>query len=136
MTRRLIILLLLAHVAVAFWAFGPEHVQTAMWGTPGPSQREPERWAQQRRPEAIVVVTPGSPLAPSQAPAAPVSASEAATASQPASASQASSAPAAPVPAPALKASSAAPASAPAAAPIQGVQRQGRQDEAEQPPKP
>jgi len=124
MTRRLIILLLLAHVAVAFWAFGPEHVQTAMWGTPGPSQREPERWAQQRRPEAIVVVTPGSPLAPSQAPAAPVSASEAA------------SAPAAPVPAPALKASSAAPASAPAAAPIQGVQRQGRQDEAEQPPKP
>lgn len=128
MTRRLIILLLLAHVAVAFWAFGPEHVQTAMWGTPGPSQREPERWAQQRRPEAIVVVTPGSPLAPSQAPAAPVSASEAA------SASQASSAPAAP--APALKASSAAPASAPAAAPIQGVQRQGRQDEAEQPPKP
>lgn len=134
MTRRLIILLLLAHVAVAFWAFGPEHVQTAMWGTPGPSQREPERWAQQRRPEAIVVVTPGSPLAPSQAPAAPVSASEAA------SASQASSAPAVPVPvpapAPALKASSAAPASAPAAAPIQGVQRQGRQDEAEQPPKP
>lgn len=130
MTRRLIILLLLAHVAVAFWAFGPEHVQTAMWGTPGPSQREPERWAQQRRPEAIVVVTPGSPLAPSQAPAAPVSASEAASASQPASA------PAAPVPAPALKASSAAPASAPAAAPIQGVQRQGRQDEAEQPPKP
>lgn len=129
MTRRLIILLLLAHVAVAFWAFGPEHVQTAMWGTPGPSQREPERWAQQRRPEAIVVVTPGSPLAPSQAPAAPVSASEAA------SASQASSAPAAPAPAPALKASSAAPASAPAAAPIQGVQRQGRQDEAEQPPK-
>lgn len=129
MTRRLIILLLLAHVAVAFWAFGPEHVQTAMWGTPGPSQREPERWAQQRRPEAIVVVTPGSPLAPSQAPAAPVSASEAASASQPASA------PAAPVPAPALKASSAAPASAPAAAPIQGVQRQGRQDEAEQPPK-
>ncbi len=128
MTRRLIILLLLAHVAVAFWAFGPEHVQTAMWGTPGPSQREPERWAQQRRPEAIVVVTPGSPLAPSQAPAAPVSASEAA------SASQASSAPAAP--APALKASSAAPASAPAAAPVQGVQRQGRQDEAEQPPKP
>lgn len=126
MTRRLIILLLLAHVAVAFWAFGPEHVQTAMWGTPGPSQREPERWAQQRRPEAIVVVTPGSPLAPSQAPAAPVAASEAA------------SAPAVPVPvpAPALKASSAAPASAPAAAPIQGVQRQGRQDEAEQPPKP
>ena len=134
MTRRLIILLLLAHVAVAFWAFGPEHVQTAMWGTPGPSQREPERWAQQRRPEAIVVVTPGSPLAPSQAPAAPVLASEAA------SASQAASAPAAPVPAPApapaLKASSAAPASAPAAAPIQGVQRQGRHDEAEQPPKP
>lgn len=128
MTRRLIILLLLAHVAVAFWAFGPEHVQTAMWGTPGPSQREPERWAQQRRPEAIVVVTPGSPLAPSQAPAAPVSASEAASASQPASAPAA--------PAPALKASSAAPASAPAAAPIQGVQRQGRQDEAEQPPKP
>jgi hypothetical protein len=124
MTRRLIILLLLAHVAVAFWAFGPEHVQTAMWGTPGPSQREPERWAQQRRPEAIVVVTPGSPLAPSQAPAAPVAASEAA------------SAPAVPVPVPALKASSAAPASAPAAAPIQGVQRQGRQDEAEQPPKP
>lgn len=122
MTRRLIILLLLAHVAVAFWAFGPEHVQTAMWGTPGPSQREPERWAQQRRPEAIVVVTPGSPLAPSQAPAAPVAASEAA------------SAPAVPVPA--LKASSAAPASAPAAAPIQGVLRQGRQDEAEQPPKP
>lgn len=130
MTRRLIILLLLAHVAVAFWAFGPEHVQTAMWGTPGPSQREPERWAQQRRPEAIVVVTPGSPLAPSQAPAAPVSASEAASASHPASA------PAAPAPAPALKASSVAPASAPAAAPIQGVQRQGRQDEAEQPPKP
>ena len=134
MTRRLIILLLLAHVAVAFWAFGPEHVQTAMWGTPGPSQREPERWAQQRRPEAIVVVTPGSPLAPSQAPAAPVSASEAASASQPASA-PAAPAPA-PAPAPALKASSAAPASAPAAAPIQGVQRQGRQDEAEQPPKP
>lgn len=132
MTRRLIILLLLAHVAVAFWAFGPEHVQTAMWGTPGPSQREPERWAQQRRPEAIVVVTPGSPLAPSQAPAAPVSASEAASASQPASAPAAP----APAPAPALKASSAAPASAPAAAPIQGVQRQGRQDEAEQPPKP
>lgn len=128
MTRRLIILLLLAHVAVAFWAFGPEHVQTAMWGTPGPSQREPERWAQQRRPETIVVVTPGSPLAPSQAPAAPVSASEAAPAP--------TAAPAPALTAPALTASSAVPTSAPPAAPIQGVQRQGRQDEAEQPPKP
>ncbi|MFN5699136.1 MAG: SPOR domain-containing protein, partial [Betaproteobacteria bacterium] len=98
MTRRLIILLLLAHVAVAFWAFGPEHVQTAMWGTPGPSQREPERWAQQRRPEAIVVVTPGSPLAPSQAPAAPVSASEAASAPTAAPAAAPAPAPAAPAP--------------------------------------
>lgn len=61
MTSRLITLLLLAHVAVAFWAFGPAHVQNAVWPTPGQSDREPERVALQRRPEAMVLVPAASP---------------------------------------------------------------------------
>jgi|GEM_PF-1396000 len=132
--RRLILLLLLAHVAVAFWAFGPAHMQSALWDTLGPSQPEPERWALQRRPEAIVVVAPAAP-APAP-PAAPLVAPSSAPATDPATAPAAG--PAAPPTAAADGASTQAAGVAPAAAApsVQGVQRQGRDQETNQPPKP
>lgn len=54
MSGKLITLLVLAHVGVAFWAFGPG----AWMAVPGPGPHDPQRTALQWRPELIVVLGP------------------------------------------------------------------------------
>jgi len=137
MKRSLIPLLLLAHVPVLFWAFAPPQNADALWPIPGQTPREPDRVALQVRPEAIALVdahTPSAGPAPATAPA-PAPAAEPAPA-----AAAAPSAPAAPAAPPVAPRPPAALSSPPAAAPtlpaVQAVQNPGRQQEAEQPPKP
>ncbi len=132
MKRSLIPLLLLAHVPVLFWAFAPPQNADALWPIPGQTPREPDRVALQVRPEAIALVdahTPSAGPAPATAPA---------PAAEPAPAAAAApSAPAAAAVAPRPPAAlSSPPAAAPTLPAVQAVQNPGRQQEAEQPPKP
>ncbi|MFN5724656.1 MAG: hypothetical protein ACK47O_12705, partial [Betaproteobacteria bacterium] len=138
MKRSLIPLLLLAHVPVLFWAFAPPQNADALWPIPGQTPREPDRVALQVRPEAIALVDAHTPSAgPAPAPA-PTTAPAPAPAAEPAPAAAAApSAPAAPAVAPRPPAAlSSPPAAAPTLPAVQAVQNPGRQQEAEQPPKP
>ena len=131
MKRRLITLLLLAHVPVLFWAFAPAPKVDALWPVPGQTPREPERVALQVRPEAIVLVGAPAP----QAAAAPASgAPQDAGASAPAAAPAPVAVEAAQRPPGAPSGHAAAAAVTPPA--VQSVQNPGRQQETEQPPKP
>lgn len=118
MTRSLITLLLVAHVALAAWAFGP--FQRSVWEIPGQSPRDPERVALQVRPESIVLLRPAAPASADQA----ASTASAATGETTA------------VPVPAAAAGSTASAPVAASAPRPAVQRQqdqGTQQQAKQP---
>lgn len=135
MNRSLISLLLLAHVPVMFWAFAPPQNADALWPIPGQTPREPDRVALQVRPEAIALA--GS-HAPSAAPAQIASPTQAQPDESPKAApAPAVGSPAASSAAPRLPAApSSPPVAAPTAPAVQPVQNPGRQQEAEQPPKP
>lgn len=142
MARGVILALLVANVALGIWAVGMG--RTVSWNDGAGGPTEPERLAQQVRPESVRVVPP----ADTQSAAAPVN-SVAPPATVPASAPAAGPGPAlgAPVGAsaasmlpPSIGSVPAAPRSASGAIasppPVQPVQRADTQQQAEQPAKP